>query len=253
MPGDRSPSQPLWQPPVSEGDEEVYRRAGYVPAALDKRIGVRPVLIVIDMVRHFLGDGIGSLEESQSRYPYSCGPAGWKALTRIAELIASCRALQVPIIYTVVRWTRAELGQMSVSNLRTNEWIDDQATLATFPEAIAPATQDIVIEKRRPSAFFGTPLAAYLISLQADSLVLTGNTTSGCVRATAVDAYSYGYGVVVAADGVFDRVDISHRVSLFDLHHKYACVAPTADIRRRLDSLPNRKRSPIEDLESEAR
>jgi nicotinamidase-related amidase len=89
---------------------------------------------------------------------------------------------------------------------------------------IAPQRRDIVVLKSKPSAFFGTPLLSFLVCLGVDSLLLTGTTTSGCVRATAIDAFSYNYRVAVIEEGCFDRSQASHALSLCDLHAKYADV-----------------------------
>lgn len=110
-------------------------------------------------------------------------------------------------------------------------------------EGAAVMLGDLVPEKaeaRQPaSAFFGTPLAAHLTQLRIDTVIIVGESTSGCVRATAVDGYSHGFHVVLAEDCCFDRSDISHRVNLFDLHHKYADVMRTERIVAELSARDN--------------
>jgi maleamate amidohydrolase len=83
------------------------------------------------------------------------------------------------------------------------------------------------VPKKHPSAFFGTPLASYLINTGADTLVVTGCSTSGCVRGTVVDGFAYNFRVLVPQDAVFDRSRVSHAVNLFDMAEKYADVMPT--------------------------
>src|SRR5438477_10561579 len=102
---------------------------------------------------------------------------------------------------------------------------------------IAPGPQDIVIRKQKPSGFFGSNLAAFLTLLGGDSVIVVGTTTSGCVRATVVDAFSLNYRVTVAEEGCFDRSEASHAVSLCDMHAKYADVVPTAEIVSYIDQL----------------
>ena len=87
-----------------------------------------------------------------------------------------------------------------------------------------------MVRKQKPSAFFGTPLQSYLNLLGADSLVVTGGTTSGCVRATVVDAFSANYRVAVVAEACFDRVQSSHALSLADMHAKYADVVSASEL-----------------------
>jgi len=95
-----------------------------------------------------------------------------------------------------------------------------------------------VIYKLKPSGFFGTPMAGYLTQLGCDSVIVTGTTTSGCVRATVVDAFSLNYRVILAEEGCFDRSEASHAVSLCDMHAKYADVVSTAEILSYFDRLP---------------
>src|SRR5205814_4773098 len=103
---------------------------------------------------------------------------------------------------------------------------------------IAPGPRDIVIRKQKPSGFFGSNLASYLTLRGCDSLVVTGTTTSGCVRATVVDAFSLNYRVIIAEEGCFDRSEASHAVSLCDMHAKYADVVSTAEVLAYFDTLP---------------
>jgi nicotinamidase-related amidase len=98
-----------------------------------------------------------------------------------------------------------------------------------FVERVAPRDGDITIPKRHPSAFFGTTLTSYLIDLGVDTLFITGCTTSGCVRATVVDAFAYNFRVVVPHDAVYDRSPTVHAVNLFDMAQKYADVVSTAE------------------------
>jgi maleamate amidohydrolase len=92
---------------------------------------------------------------------------------------------------------------------------------------VAPEGKDILLPKKHPSAFFGTPLASYLIDLGVDTLVVTGCTTSGCVRGSVVDGFAYNWRITVPHDAVYDRSRVSHAVNLFDMSHKYADVMST--------------------------
>ena len=105
---------------------------------------------------------------------------------------------------------------------------------------ISPQPQDIVIRKNKPSAFFGSPLAGYLVDLQADSIIVCGTTTSGCVRATVIDGFSYNFRMSVVEECTFDRGEVSHAMNLFDLNCKYADVIPTDEAVRGLEHLPAR-------------
>jgi nicotinamidase-related amidase len=98
-----------------------------------------------------------------------------------------------------------------------------------FVAEVAPQPSDILLPKKHPSAFFGTPLVSYLINLGVDSLIVTGCTTSGCVRGSVVDAFAYNFRVAVPSDAVYDRSAVSHAVNLFDMSEKYADVMTTAE------------------------
>jgi maleamate amidohydrolase len=102
---------------------------------------------------------------------------------------------------------------------------------------IAPAPQDLVIGKQKPSAFHGTPLADYLVQLGCDSVICTGTTTSGCVRATVVDAFSRNYRVIVAEEGCADRSHASHAVNLCDMNAKYGDVVSVKEVVAYLGTL----------------
>jgi nicotinamidase-related amidase len=113
------------------------------------------------------------------------------------------------------RWVHKTAGGLSLDQLEAGQEIIPM---------IAPIEGETVIYKEKPSAFFGTPLAAMLIDHKIDSVLVCGGTTSGCVRASVVDAFSYNYRVGIVEEATFDRSDLSHKVSLFDLHQKYADV-----------------------------
>jgi len=97
-------------------------------------------------------------------------------------------------------------------------------------DMIAPGPRDLVCYKQKPSGFFGTNLASYLVLLGCDSLIVTGTTTSGCVRATVLDAFSLNYRITLAEEGCFDRSQASHAINLCDMHAKYADVVKTAEV-----------------------
>ena len=106
-----------------------------------------------------------------------------------------------------------------------------------------PQPGDVVITKQRASAFYGTPLAAHLTQLGVQSLIICGESTSGCVRASAVDAYSHGYHVVAVEECCFDRSLLSHKVNLFDLHHKYCDVMRLEEVLAHLVGHPAVKKA----------
>ncbi|HEY9445610.1 MAG TPA: isochorismatase family protein, partial [Burkholderiales bacterium] len=132
-------------------------------------------------------------------------------------------------------------GQVNVSaTKRKSKALRDPAMYAIRPE-FKPQQGDVVITKQRASAFFGTPLTAHLNQLGVRSVIICGESTSGCVRASAVDAFSHGYHVTLVEECCFDRSDISHKVNLFDMHHKYCDVMHLDEVLKHLDSMAVRK------------
>ena len=106
-----------------------------------------------------------------------------------------------------------------------------------FVEEVAPVAGDVLLPKKHPSAFFGTPLTSHLIDLGVDTLVVTGCTTSGCVRASVTDAFALNFKVIVPEDCVYDRAPTSHAVNLWDMNGKYADVMPSDEVAATLQGL----------------
>ena len=121
--------------------------------------------------------------------------------------------------------------------------IPQDPALYTIRSDFKPQAGDVVITKQRASVFFGTPLTAHLTQLGVHTVIVCGESTSGCVRASAVDAYSHGFHVVLVEECCFDRSMLSHKVNLFDLHHKYADVMKVDEVVAHLGGLAVRKAS----------
>lgn len=200
--------------------------------------GERPALLVVDVSYGFCGDRPQPILESVRRWHNSCGEEAWVAIAAISRLLAAARAKRVPVIYSTAPTPRGDgfgRGRWSDKNPRHAE---ADARAHEIVSDIAPLPYEIVIEKSKPSVFFGTMLAGYLVDLQADSLIVCGTTTSGCVRATVVDAFSHNYRVAVVEEATFDRSQASHWISLFDIDMKYADVCAADDVLAHLNSLP---------------
>jgi nicotinamidase-related amidase len=189
---------------------EPYRRTLKLPS--------RPALLAIDLYNLVYRGGAKPPHELLE-YPNTCGLYAWNAIEPTKRLFAAARAAGLPIIYLTssVRPRRVQ----STKRRPIAESIPDAYEIF---EAFKPHPDDIVIRKERASAFAGTPLLATLNELDVNGLVVCGESTSGCVRASVVDAYSSGYHVTVVEECVFDRAEITHKVNLFDMHHKYADV-----------------------------
>jgi len=205
-------------------------------------VGPSPALVAVDLYESAYQGGNRPMSELAKTYPGSCGENAWNAIGPTKRLFAAARAAGIPIFYSTCD-TRPEShpGQVNVSaTKRRSKAMRDPAMYAIRPEFM-PQPGDVVITKQRASAFFGTPLVAHLNQLGVRSVIMCGESTSGCVRASAVDAYSWGYHVTLVEECCFDRSDISHKVNLFDMHHKYCDVMRIDEVVAHLDGMAVRK------------
>ena len=211
-----------WDGIISEEEQRAYRAAGF---GRSSGIGQRPALLIIDVQYRTVGTEPRPFWEAIKEFPTACGQVGWDAVANIARLLAEFRARGWPVIYPYVS------PKMSFDRGRLAEKVPALMTVGgrgyDFVAEVAPAENDILLPKKHPSAFFGTPLASYLVDLGVDTLVVTGCTTSGCVRGTVVDGFAYNWRVLLPHDAVYDRSATSHAVNLFDMSEKYAEVTDT--------------------------
>lgn len=215
-----------WRSVVGERDREVYEAAGYGERT---KPGTRPLLLVIDVIYGFVGRERAPILESIERYPNSCGEAGWDAVETISRLVGPARALGRPIIYSTGFMQLGARGHGLWEEKHPRAGRDAPSDSDEIPAEIVPGPEDVVLPKTKPSLFHGTPLLDLLVADGVDTLVVTGGTTSGCVRATVIDAFSYNFKVLVVEDAVFDRGELSHAVNLFDMDQKYANVVPSGE------------------------
>lgn len=230
----------VWDDYLPDLDRAVFQAAGYGKAL---GIGRRPGLLVIDMHYNFVGETPQPILEAVKEYRTSCGERGWQAIDKIVPLLAMFRDKGWPVAYTVSerRPDMLDSGVQVGKSHRGSERSAEEGTRATqIVEPLAPRPEDLLLSKRKPSAFFGTPLMSHLNHLDVDTLVVVGCTTSGCVRSTSVDAYAYNFRTVVVEDAVFDRFEASHAMALFDLNAKYADVRPSAAVMEALAPLAGR-------------
>ncbi len=222
-----------WDGIISEEEQRAYNAAGFGRAG---GIGKRPALLIIDVQYRTVGTVPQPFWEAIKEFPTSCGQVGWAAVGRIRLLLDLFRARGWPVLYPHVAPKEAfDYGRLAD---KVPAIMGVAAKGYEFVPDIAPAPEDILLPKKHPSAFFGTPLASYLINCGADTLVVTGCTTSGCVRGSVVDGFAYNFRVLVPHDAVYDRSATSHAVNLFDMAAKYADVMSTDDALSVLRTLP---------------
>ncbi len=221
-----------WDGIIPIEEQKAYGAAGFGRAS---GLGRRPALLIIDVQYRTTGTRPMPFWDAIQEFPTSCGEWGWQAVARIETLLALFRARGWPVLYPHVS------PKESFDQGRLAQKVPALMTVARngydFVDAIRPQGNDILLPKKHPSAFFGTPLASYLIDLGADTLVVTGCTTSGCVRGSVVDGFAYNFRTVVPHDAVYDRSRVSHAVNLFDMASKYADVMSTDECLAALGAL----------------
>jgi maleamate amidohydrolase len=217
-----------WQGVVPSDVLELYKHY-----ERETYVGSQPALLAIDLYELAYQGGALPVSEVSKTYPSSCGEYAWAAIPPTTRLFAAARAAGLPIFYSTSE-TRDDAKSRAVSATNRRGTSFDPALFEIRPE-FAPQASDVVIRKSRASAFFGTPLVAHLIQLGVQSVILIGESTSGCLRASAVDAYSNGFHVTVVEECCYDRSLISHQINLFDLHHKYADVMHVDEVVAHLE------------------
>ncbi len=224
----------MWSDVLTDRDRRVIANAGY---GKSRGFGESPLLVVIDCQYNYIGAD-EPVDQQQDRWPAGGGEGAWAAIRTIAKLIDAARGADVPVLYT----RNVQKRTVRFDSFAGKSTWDKKATLdgsegTRIVDEIAPLEADLVLDKSYASAFYGTPLLTDLVGLGADTLVITGVSTSGCVRASAVDAVTRGYNVAVVADAVADRIGASHRVALLDLWMKYTDVVDSVEAANYLTSI----------------
>lgn len=221
----RSPVHPFedhcWQDVMGADVLEVY-------APYRRTVGIRgrAALLAIDLFACVFPSERKPVLEAVREDPRSCGEYAWDAVPHIQRLLSVARSRHWPVIFTTAAVADGGRGGEERATFRAHErrstaqLTADYSIDSRFP--VLPG--DVVVRKERASAFDVPVLESTLRSSEIDTVVICGESTSGCVRASAVDAYSRGFHTVIVEECVFDRNLLSHKVNLFDLHHKYADV-----------------------------
>ena len=218
----------VWDAFLSESDR-VYDAA--YPTFSDKReLGRRPALLLIDLYRLAFGDHPEPLLEAVRHNRSNLGLAGWNALPHLKRLLTAARGAGILIVHVtreveISEWREVGHGDRTPS---AAERAEREHGYGIFDE-LAPEPGEPVMRKRSASVFGSTAIASVLNQLRIDTVIIAGESTSGCVRAAVVDARDLRYPVIVAEECVFDRTEASHAINLYDMHRKYAHVMPLSE------------------------
>lgn len=197
--------------------------SSYHAIGFDHRTGFgrRPALLVIDMCQAITEDATSPLYIDMT-----------EAISYINDLAGLMRDRSLPVVHTTVAYTPPDFadGGRFIDKIPSLRVLEQGSSGSKLDSRLSVEVGDYVIEKKFASGFYGTHLQSLLTGLHVDTTIVCGNSTSGCVRATVVDAVSGGFRVVVPEEGVADRADLSHRVNLFDMNAKYADVVPISNV-----------------------
>ncbi|MBI0579526.1 isochorismatase family protein [Neobacillus cucumis] len=224
----------VWESALTDVDKIVIEKGGY---GKRRGLGKKPVFMIIDAQYNYIGAD-EPIEEQLEQWPSGGGSSAWAGIRKIKELKEYVQKVGIPVIYTRnVQKKTIAFDSFGLKAARDNSKYIDGRPETQIVEELKPDAQDIVVDKSYASAFFGTPLISYLIKLGVDSIIIVGGSTSGCVRATAVDAVTHNFNVAVIEDCVFDRIQLSHQAGLLDLWMKYCDVINTEEVKTYLQNL----------------
>lgn len=216
----------VWDQYITSDVKETYKHY-----RSELKLGERPCLLLIDLYNLSYKGGDLPVSEVVKNNPSGCGEHAYRAIEPTKQLIQLFRILSLPIIFTTRDWKAHSSGTHSTQRQRKNICRTDYEIYSAFDNS----PNDILIHKSRASVFFRTALDSVIEKLGIDSIVIGGESTSGCVRASVIDAYSRGFPPVIAEECVFDRNPISHAINLFDMHHKYGHVTSLQTITEKLN------------------
>jgi nicotinamidase-related amidase len=238
----------VWDPFLTEQDkaslhDREHQIWGY---------GDRPALVLIDLYRWVFGEKKLPLLEAVKEWPGSCGPQAWDAIPHIQRLLKASRAAGIPIVHVtglhpddsgIAGWSDNPKRARHVE--RADPAMADKVRrrFDIMPE-VGPIPGEAVIRKAAPSGFFGTLLNSHLRNHDVDGIILCGESTSGCVRASVVEGRSHRFKITVVEECVFDRHQAPHAINLFDMHQKYADVLGIDEVVAHLETLAVREAVP---------
>ena len=194
--------------------------------------GERPAVLLIDIYRWVMGDRPQPLLEAIKTWPGSTGLAGWEAIPHVQRLIATAREVGCPVIHAtgnpgLPHWS--DRRESLRSDRQDPEYVERRKHRFDIIDEVAPIEGEAVIRKSAPSAFSGTALVPYLNYIGVDTVIVGGESTSGCVRASVVDGCTARYRMIVVEECVWDRHEACHAINLFDMNQKYSDVVSIDD------------------------
>ena len=220
-----------WDAFLTETDREVLARGKWARAA---GVGKTPALILIDC--QYYMTGIRGRNDNNEKYPLACGEVAFRAVDQMARLLESARRNGIFTVFTrfIVNPLVDDVGmfhrKVGAGIEKSENLYFDGTHGAQITDDLKPLPTEIVLDKKKKSVFFGTPLTSLLIDRHIDTCVFVGGSTSNCVRASVVDSEQHNFFTVIPEEAVFDRLPLAHAVNLFDMNRSYGDVMPVDDV-----------------------
>lgn len=223
-----------WQDVIDQETLSIYSHY-----ARDVYVGERPAILLVDVYKMSYEGGDNPVAEVVGEFPSSSGERAWAMVEPAQRLLAAGRAAGIAVIYSTGD-TRSNANSGRATNRQVLREGEDSYDI--LPE-LAPEPGDLMVYKQRASCFYGTPLLSHLTQMGISSLIMGGGTTSGCLRAAVQDAKANGFHVTLVEECCYDRSAITHKVNLFDIHHKYADVMHIDEVLDHLFGLRELKKA----------
>ena len=220
-----------WDAILTPEDRAVLARGRWAQRA---GFGKSPALLLIDCQYYMAG--IRGAPDNAAKYPLACGEVAFAAIDQMARLLNAARAARIPIFFTryVVDPVNDDVGmfhrKIGAGIGRGENFYFAGTHGAEIVSDLKPLPNEIVIDKKKFSAFLGTPLLSLLIDRRVDTLIIVGGSTSNCIRAAALDSTQYNFFTIVPEEAVYDRLPMAHTLNLFDINRSYGDVVPVDEV-----------------------
>ena len=230
---------PVWDDFLSENDKKMLANRKPMRPKPHAEFGERPAILVIDMNKGAIGPD-EPVYEVVKEMPGAMGSNAWAAIRHMEDLLPKARAAGIPVVYSR-HYFRVSTG-LGLSDAASP--YSELNPMSEIQDEIAMQPGDLLVDKQQASVFHQTGLINMLLNKGVDNLIVTGNSTSGCVHATVVDAGGYQLKVSIVEDAVFDRFDLSHAAALFNMGTKYGDIVSIGEVYEYIAAIEDGERVP---------
>ena len=230
---------PVWDAFLSENDKKMLANRKPMRPKPHAQFGERAAVLVIDMNKSAIGPDL-PVHEVVKEMPGAMGEYAWAAIRHMEDLLPMARAAGIPVIYS--KHFFKETTGLALAD--ANSPYSELNPLSEIQDEVAMQPGDLLVEKQQASVFAQTGLINMLMNKKIDNIIVTGNSTSGCIHATVVDAGGYQLKVSVVEEAVFDRFDLSHAAALFNMGSKYGDIVSIGEVYEYIASVTDGQRDP---------